>query len=74
MPILTPNSRGKVRIPNSKSLSEMIKCDDPTFVDFVEVSTDINLLEMSWMENWWENDTWESFWSSMVHIGSHWFK
>jgi hypothetical protein len=47
MPILTPNSRGKVRIPNSKSLSEMIKCDDPTFVDFVEVSTDINLLEMS---------------------------
>jgi len=34
-PILDANSRGKVRNPGAKSLKEQMKCDDDSFVDFV---------------------------------------
>jgi dual specificity tyrosine-phosphorylation-regulated kinase 2/3/4 len=36
-PILVPNSRGKLRLPNSKTLSQIIKCQDRNFVNFLEV-------------------------------------
>ena len=38
-PILTPNSKGKVRIPQTKSLSSLIKCNDSDFIDFIDVSS-----------------------------------
>jgi len=34
-PILTPNSRGKIRMPGAKELSEILKCTDPIFLDFL---------------------------------------
>ena len=42
-PILVPNSKGKVRIPSHKNLSTMLNscvepCNDPDFVDFIDVS------------------------------------
>jgi dual specificity tyrosine-phosphorylation-regulated kinase 2/3/4 len=33
-PKLTPNSRGKVRIPATKKLSSVLKCKDEKFLDF----------------------------------------
>ena len=36
-PILVPNSKGKVRIPQTKSLSTLMSCSDPDFVDFIDV-------------------------------------
>lgn len=30
------NSRGKRRIPGSKDLSYVLKCEDPIFLDFIE--------------------------------------
>lgn len=36
LPLTNPNSKGKVRIPNSKSLEHLMSCDDPTFVDFID--------------------------------------
>ena len=37
-PILTPNSKGKVRLPQTKSLSSLLKCNDNHFIDFIDVS------------------------------------
>ncbi len=37
-PIVVPNSRGKVRVPGSKSLASLIDCQDKDFVDFIDVS------------------------------------
>lgn len=34
-PILTENSRGKVRKPNTKTLTNVLKCKDPIFLDFL---------------------------------------
>ena len=34
-PILTPNSRGKIRYPEAKRLDEILKCNDPKFLDFL---------------------------------------
>jgi len=35
-PILVPNSKGKVRIPQTKSLTTLMSCSDPDFVDFID--------------------------------------
>jgi dual specificity tyrosine-phosphorylation-regulated kinase 2/3/4 len=35
-PLLQPNSKGRVRVPNSKSLPKLIKCEDEQFIDFVD--------------------------------------
>ena len=38
-PIITPNSRGKIRIPGNKSLySLMSNCSDKDFIHFIDVS------------------------------------
>jgi dual specificity tyrosine-phosphorylation-regulated kinase 2/3/4 len=41
-PLSTPNSKGKIRRVNSKSLAKMMNCEDPDFVDFVDVSEPSN--------------------------------
>jgi dual specificity tyrosine-phosphorylation-regulated kinase 2/3/4 len=35
-PILEANTRGKVRKPGSKTLKELMNCDDENFVDFID--------------------------------------
>ncbi len=35
-PLQNPNSKGKIRIPNTKSLEKLLKCDDDLFIDFVD--------------------------------------
>jgi len=35
-PLQNPNSKGKIRIPNTKSLEKLMKCDDDLFIDFVD--------------------------------------
>lgn len=35
-PLKNPNSKGKVRHPNTKSLSKMMKSDDEHFVEFID--------------------------------------
>jgi dual specificity tyrosine-phosphorylation-regulated kinase 2/3/4 len=35
-PLIMPNSKGRVRKPDSKSLDKLMKCDDPLFVDFID--------------------------------------
>jgi len=37
-PIITPNSRGKVRMPGAKHLFNLMNCSDKDFVDFIDVS------------------------------------
>jgi hypothetical protein len=37
-PILTPNSRGKKRIPGTKDLISFLNSSDPEFIRFIEVS------------------------------------
>jgi dual specificity tyrosine-phosphorylation-regulated kinase 2/3/4 len=37
-PLENPNSKGKVRQPNTKSLAKMMACEDEDFIDFVDVS------------------------------------
>lgn len=37
-PIITPNSRGKIRMPNGKNLYNVMNCSDRDFVDFIDVS------------------------------------
>ena len=37
-PIITPNSRGKIRMPGNKNLFTMMNCQDRDFVDFIDVS------------------------------------
>ena len=39
-PKLIENSRGKIRMPDSKDLSKIISCDDPDFVDFIDKCTE----------------------------------
>jgi dual specificity tyrosine-phosphorylation-regulated kinase 2/3/4 len=36
-PIIVPNSRGKVRMPNTKNLQTLIECNDKDFIDFIDV-------------------------------------
>ena len=38
-PIITPNSRGKIRMPGNKNLYSQMNCSDKDFVDFINVST-----------------------------------
>lgn len=35
-PILVPNSKGKVRMPTTKNLANLLNCNDPDFVDFID--------------------------------------
>lgn len=35
-PLVVPNSRGKVRIPNSKDWRTVLRCNDSNFIDFVK--------------------------------------
>jgi len=35
-PIITPNSRGKIRIPGNRDLNKMMNCSDKDFVDFID--------------------------------------
>jgi dual specificity tyrosine-phosphorylation-regulated kinase 2/3/4 len=35
-PRIVTNSRGKRRIPGTKLLKNVLKCDDPVFLDFIE--------------------------------------
>ena len=35
-PILAANSRGKVRVPGSRSMEQAVKCKDAAFVSFVK--------------------------------------
>lgn len=35
-PIITPNSRGKIRMPNGKNLYNVMNCSDRDFVDFID--------------------------------------
>lgn len=37
-PIITPNSRGKIRMPGNKNLYSLMNCSDKDFVDFIDVS------------------------------------
>ena len=34
--MLVPNSRGKIRIPSTKSLQALMDCKDKDFVDFID--------------------------------------
>lgn len=36
LPISVPNSRGKIRLPNTKYLHEVLDCTDESFLDFIE--------------------------------------
>ena len=36
-PILVPNTRGKIRQPNTKPLQQIMNCPDKDFVDFIDV-------------------------------------
>ena len=35
-PLKNPNSKGKLRYPNTKSLQKLMKSDDDSFVDFID--------------------------------------
>ena len=35
-PIITPNSRGKVRVVNSKTLESVLNCTEELFIDFLK--------------------------------------
>ena len=35
-PLANANSKGRVRQPNAKRLKDLLKCDDPLFVDFID--------------------------------------
>ena len=37
-PIIVPNSKGKLRVPNSKNLPDLMNSSDADFVDFIDVS------------------------------------
>ena len=43
-PIIVPNSKGKLRVPGSKNLGEMINTQDADFVDFIDVSANLTNL------------------------------
>ena len=42
-PIIVANSKGKMRVPNGKSLADMINTQDADFVDFIDVSVFLEL-------------------------------
>jgi dual specificity tyrosine-phosphorylation-regulated kinase 2/3/4 len=42
-PILVPNSKGKLRTPNGKNLTNLLSNIDPDFVDFIDVSNALKL-------------------------------
>ena len=44
-PIIKPNSKGKTRVPNSKSLTQLMSTQDPDFVDFIDVSSNFRIAE-----------------------------
>ena len=44
MPKMVPNSHGKVRKPGTKVLDDILECSDQSFVNFVEVSYDDEML------------------------------
>ena len=50
-PIITPNSKGKVRSPNTKKISNLINTQDSDFVDFIDVS--IFVFDCNWL--WFRN-------------------
>lgn len=35
-PLVNPNSKGKVRKPNTKNLQKLLKTDNAQFVDFID--------------------------------------
>ena len=35
-PLTNPNSKGKIRKPNTKELPKLMNCEDPLFIDFVD--------------------------------------
>ena len=35
-PVITPNSKGKIRRPSTKNLDKLLNCEDDTFVDFID--------------------------------------
>lgn len=37
VPMLVPNSRGKIKKPGNKNLEDILECEDPNFVNFIEV-------------------------------------
>jgi dual specificity tyrosine-phosphorylation-regulated kinase 2/3/4 len=37
-PNLQPNTRGKIRRPNTKTLSGVLRCHDESFLQFIEVT------------------------------------
>ncbi len=51
-PIIVPNSKGKVRVPSSKPLSSILSCNDPDFVDFIDVRTYRNQAVNSYRNVW----------------------
>jgi len=42
MPILVPNSRGKIRKPGTKTIEDLLECQDQHFVNFIERCLDWN--------------------------------
>jgi dual specificity tyrosine-phosphorylation-regulated kinase 2/3/4 len=36
-PIITPNSKGKLRQPGGKNMADIMSCPDSDFVDFIDV-------------------------------------
>jgi dual specificity tyrosine-phosphorylation-regulated kinase 2/3/4 len=35
-PLMVPNARGKIRMPDSKSIPQILKNSSPSFIDFIE--------------------------------------
>ena len=35
-PLVNPNSKGKIRKPNTKTLENLLKTDDDQFLDFID--------------------------------------
>ena len=76
-PIITPNSRGKIRMPGNKNLYGLMNCSDKDYVDFVDVSKTFYSsffflkwfcfpkIEMHRMETRSSSFTWISFFSSI---------
>lgn len=51
-PIITPNSRGKIRMPQGKNLYTAMNCSDRDFVDFIDVSYTISFLIFNHFSNY----------------------
>ncbi len=46
-PIITPNSKGKLRQPGGKNLADIMNCPDQDFVDFIDVSHFLPLVPLN---------------------------